>query len=512
MSMILQLLGATPTVNRNPDDDRWWGGAARSSVAGVHVDADTALKLSTAWACVTLLSETIASLPLVVYRRIGEDGRERARSHPLYTVLHDQPNQWQTAAEFREMMTGHALVRGNAYAQIMPGPRGPVDQLVPLHPDRVTPEKLGNGRLRYQVLQDNGSKKPFNQEDIFHLRGPSKDGITGMSVIDYARDSFGLSLAAERYGSRFFRNDSRPGGALKTPNKLSKDAAGRLKSGWEAAHASGNQHRVAVLEEGLEWQQIGIAPEEAQFLETREFQAEDVCRWFRVPPHMVGLTSKATSWGSGIEQMSIGFVTYTLMPWLTRWQQAISRDLIIAVDTYFAQFIVEGLLRGDIGSRYAAYAIGRQWGWLSTNDVRRLENMNPVDDGDDYLRPLNMLEAGEELEATARSTSPVATSHYRLLAEEAAGRLVRKEIAAVRRLSSKLPEQSEQWQEAVRDFYSDHVDLVAQTMRISLARAQHYCSEQIDALTNQGVPAFEDREQQRVTELAQVAIGETRQP
>jgi HK97 family phage portal protein len=293
-------------------------------------------------------------------------------------VLHDQPNEQQTAMEFKDMLTGHVLLRGNGYAQILPGPRGPVDQLIPIHPDRVTVEKLPSGRLRYQVIQDDGEKRPFNQEDIFHLRGPSKDGITGMDIITYAADSFGLTLAAERYGGRFFRNDSKPGGVLRTEKTLSDGAARRLKTSWEAAHTGSNQHRVAILEEGLEWQQIGISPEQAQFLGTREFQAEDVCRWFRVPPHMVGLTSKATSWGSGIESMGIGFVTYTLMPWLTRWKQTISKDLIIAPETYFADFIVDGLYRGDIETRYNAYAIGRQWGWLNVNDIRRFENMNSI--------------------------------------------------------------------------------------------------------------------------------------
>jgi HK97 family phage portal protein len=503
MSFILRMLGATPAPARNPDDDRWWTGAATQSVSGVHVDADTALKISTVWACVTLLAETIASLPLSVYRNRPDDGRERARNHPLYEILHDQPNEQQTSAEFREMMTGHALLRGNAYAQIIPGPRGPVDQLMPIHPDRVTVEKLPNGRFRYPVQQDDGSKRLFNQEDIFHLRGPSKDGIVGMSIVDYAIDSFGMAMSAERYGGRFYRNDSRPGGVLSTPNKLSKGAAGRLKSGWESAHTAGNQHRVAVLEEGLQWQQVGISPEEAQFLETREFQAEDVCRWFRVPPHMVGLTSKATSWGSGIEQMGIGFVTYTLLPWLTRWKQAISRDLILAPQLYFADFVVEGLLRGDIASRYSAYATGRQWGWLSVNEIRGMENMNRVDNGDVYLQPMNMDEAGQPPD---NPQSAIHNPHYRLLAEEAAGRVVRKEIAALKKAEQRHGADRQAWATAVLDFYADHVQHVAQTMRMPLNKSMDYCTAGQRELLTQGTAVLDEWQPRRVNDLVGLAL------
>lgn len=501
MSLILQMMGMSLAPN-DPLDDYWYEPRVSTSVAGVPVDAETALKISTVWACVGLLADTIASLPLIIYRYMGEDGRERARNNPLYTVLHDQPNQWQTAAEFREMLTGHALLRGNGYAQIKPGPRGPADQLEPLHPDRVTPERLRNGRLRYQVRQDDGSTKPFNQEDIFHLRGPS-DGLAGKSVIKYARDSFGLTLAAERYGSRFFRNDSRPGGVLHTDGKLSRDAAARIKESWEHAHSSVNQNRVAVLEEGLKWQQVGISPEEAQFLGSREFQAEDVCRWFRVPPHMVGLTGKATSWGSGIEQMSIGFVTYTLLPWLTRWKQAIARDLIIARDIYFADFVVEGLLRGDITSRYDAYATGRQWGWLSANDVRKLENMNPIPGGDAYLSPLNMSDSNQaNSDQSLPRSIQVGDQHYRLLAEEAAGRVVRKEIAAMTRAT-----QGDDFANKVQQFYQGHVSLVAQTMRISEDKALAYCIHGRDMLLEHGAQAMENWEPERVIALAEMAMS-----
>lgn len=497
MSLILDVLGITKqAATTSPYDDYWYNAPTSYSVAGVAVNAESALKLSAVWACVGLMADTVASLPLVVYRNLPNDsGKERARNHPLYPVLHRQPNDNQTAFEFWQMMLGHALLRGNGYARIVPGARGFVDQLIPLHPDDVQPEELtdGSGRLRYQI-----DGKPHNQEDIFHLRGLSLDGKMGLSVIAYARETMGISLAAERYGGRFFGNDSRPGGVLKTDRKLSEDAGKRLKSSWEAAHTGSNQHRVAVLEEGLEWQQIGISPEDAQFLETREFQAEDICRWFRVPPHMVGLTSKSTSWGSGIEQMSIGFATYTLRPWLVRIQQGISKDLILAPDTYFAEFIVEGLLQGDIATRYNAYQVGVTNGWLSSNEVRRKENMNDREGGDVYLTPLNMQPNNAETFGAA------APAHYRLLAEEAAGRLVRKERAALTKAAAK----GEGWETAVSDFYTSHAHLICQTLRISLMKAQAYCDKQEAALLTVGLAALED-EIGLIAELADLAIGGT---
>jgi len=504
-SFILRLLGAAPSAPRSPWDDRWWGMGTVGTVAGVPVDAEAAQKLSTVWRCVRLLSETVAGLPLIMFEDVanGEE-RRRATNHPLYDVLHKQPNAQQTAFEFWELMMGYVLLRGNAYALIQPGLRGPADQLIPIHPDRVRLERLDNGRLRYQVKQPDGTETPVNDEDMFHLRGPSSDGVTGMSIIDYAKESFGMGLAGERYGGRFFRNDTKPSGILSTDKKLTPGAKERLASDWKAMHGGGNQHQVAVLEEGLNWQAVSITPEEAQFLQTREFQAEDVCRWFGVPPHMVGLTSKATSWGSGIEQMSIGFVTYTLMPWLVRIQQAISRDLIVAAQRYFAEFIVAGLLRGDTLARYQAYQTGINAGFVTRNEARRLENMNPLPGLDKPLQPLNMGTAGEPVASLRVGQS--ASGHYRLLAEESAGRLVRKEIAAIHKTTDRYFDTLGELHGAVSDFYEAHAALVAQAMRIPLGHAAAYCRLGLDEIRAGGPAAMDDWETRRVADLANLAI------
>ncbi len=505
MGMIDKLLkidspGAEPVEASAWTDPLWWSGAGGQSVSGEAISPDTALKISTVYACVGLLSETIASLPLVMYRYIeNEQGREKAKNHPLYTVLHDQPNESQTAFDFTQMVQAHALLRGSGYAEIKPGARGFVDQLVPRHPDQVEKERLHNNKIRYIVTDDDGRRRTLNQEDVFEVGGLSLDGWNTISVVSYARDSMGQSMATEKFGGRFFKNDTRPGGVLHTDSKLSPDAALRLKTGWETLHAAGNQHRVAVLEQGLRWQPVSVTPEESQFLESRAFNAEDICRWFRVPPHMVGLTSKATSWGSGIEQMSLGFLTYTLRPWLTRWSQAIRRDLILAPNTYFADFMVEHLLRGDVSTRFSAYATARQWGWMTVNEIRQRENLNPVDEGDVYLQPMNMTPAGEE-----PTVNQAALEHYRLLAQESASRLVRKEVAAMNR-SAKSPD----WAKTVTDFYYSHVNLVTQAMQIKSDLAQAYCEAGRDALITEGLPALADWEEKRVLALVELALSES---
>lgn len=397
----------------DPRDEFWWssGAAAFMAASGIPVTPENAMKASAVWACVNLISKTLAMLPLIVYQRRTDGGRDRAEGHPLYDVLRWQPNRWQTAMEWKEMLQGHLLLRGNAYSQIVPGRRGFVDQLIPLHPDRVEPEFTEEGTVRYRVTDPDGTQRVLLQDEVFHLRAFSSDGLKGMSVIAYARESIGVALAAESYGARVFSQDARPGGVLEHPGTLSKEARDNLRRSWHEQHAGlQNAHKVAILEEGMKWHQIGLTNEDAQFLQTREFQIADIARYFGVPLHLIQMTEKSTSWGTGIEQLSLGFVIYTEMPWMVRWEQAVHRDLILAKDRYFAEFLPDALLRGDIKTRYEAYAIGRQWGWLSVNDVRRFENMNPVANGDEYLRPLNMAPLGMTPEEEERAQAVVAAA------------------------------------------------------------------------------------------------------
>ena len=257
---------------------------------------------------------------------------------------------------------------------------------------------------RYEYTLPDGRTQVLPRWRVWHVRGWGTDAWLGKSPVALAREAIGLALATEESGSRFFGNDSRPGGILKTAATLSDPAKRNLKESWESAHGGlAQRSRVAVLEQGIEWQQIGIPPDEAQFLETRKFQQTEICSLYRVPPHMISVVDKSTSWGTGIEQQSIGYVTYTLGPYLTRISQSISRDLLTAAErnVYFAEHLVAALVRGDLQARYTAYSVGRMGGWLSVNDIRDMENMNPVADGDGYLQPLNMAPLGSEPEPDA---------------------------------------------------------------------------------------------------------------
>lgn len=365
-----------------------------ATLSGTRVTPDKAEQIAAVFACVRVLSETLASLPLVLYRRLPSGGKERATEHPLYDVLHNQPNTWQTSFEWREMMQGHLALRGNAYSIIQPGIRGNASNLVPIHPDRVKVERLITGTLRYDVKDANGKSEYYLQDEMLHLKAFSADGITGRSPIAICKPTVGLTQAADDFGASFFGNDSRPGGVLRHPEKMAEGGAQELRDSWERLHRGrGNRHRIAVLEEGLDWKQIGVNPEEAQFLETRKLQINEIARIFRVPPHMIADLERATF--SNIEQMSLEFIAFTMLPWLQRWEQVILRDLITEPEVYFAEFLVDGLLRGDTLARYQAHAIGRTWGWLSANDVRGIENMNPIEGGDIYLSPSNMLPADQ---------------------------------------------------------------------------------------------------------------------
>lgn len=377
---------------------RAMGGA---SAAGVAVTPSSALQSTAVFACVRLLSESVAMLPALLYRRRADGGKERADNHPVYALLHNQPNPEQTSFELIESLMGQLGLFGNAFAEIQWRNGYPV-ALWPLRADHTWVQRV-NGRLVYDtaILDADGSYQSFRLPAyrVLHVRAFG-NGYWGYSPIRYHATTIGLELATREYGARFFGNGARPGVVLTHPGLLDDEAVARIRESWINAHEGlTNAHRVAVLEEGVKLDTLGIPPEEAQFLETRKFQVADIARLYRVPPHLIGDLDKATF--GNIEQQSIEFVMYTLLPWLRRWESALMRDLLVESERreYLIEFLVEGLLRGDTQSRYAAYAIGRQWGWLSTNDIRRLENMNPIRGGDGYLVPLNMVPADQVRQA-----------------------------------------------------------------------------------------------------------------
>ncbi len=366
------------------------------TASGAHVTADAALRVAAVYSCVSVISETIGSLPLNVYQRRSGGGKTQRRDHPLYRLLHARPNSWQTSFEFREMMQAHFELRGNAYAYKNMDSRGNLLELLPLHPDRVEVRQLRDLSLQYHVQLDDHSNERLvlSQDQVFHLRGLSSNGYTGRSTLQDARETFGVAISTQEFAGRFYKNDATPSVVLTHPGKLSKEVADRIRESWNQAFAgSGNARKTAVLEEGMSIERLTLSAEDAQFLETRKFQRSEIAGLFRVPAHLIGDLERATF--SNIEAQQIAFVMHCIRPRLVRWEQALSRDLFTAPDVYFPEFNAEGLLRGDTKSRFDAYAIARNWGWLSVNEIRERENLNPIGpEGDIYLQPLNMQAAG----------------------------------------------------------------------------------------------------------------------
>ncbi len=356
-----------------------------STTSGKTVNERTAMQTTAVYSCVRILAETIASLPLQLYE-YTDTGKEKSTAHPLYNLLHNEPNPEMTSFVFRETLMSHLLLWGNAYAQIIRDGRGQVVSLYPLLPDKMTVDRTLSGEIYYQYQTEKG-EVILRKEEVLHIPGLGFDGLVGYSPIAMAKNAIGMAIATEEYGASFFSNGANPGGVLEHPGVV-KDPK-RVRESWNAVYqGSSNAHRVAVLEEGMKFQPIGIPPEQAQFLETRKFQINEIARIFRIPPHMVGDLEKSSF--SNIEQQSLEYVKYTLDPWVVRWEQAMQKALLSQSEKqqYFIKFNVDGLLRGDYASRMAGYATGRQNGWLSANDIRELENLNRIPTelgGDLYL-------------------------------------------------------------------------------------------------------------------------------
>ena len=392
------------------------------TTSGKTVTERSAMQMTAVYSCVRILSEAVAGLPLHLYKYTDSGGKAMALDHPLYRLLHDEPNPEMSSFVFREtlmthlllwsflhplllyatfetLMT-HLLLWGNAYAQIIRNGKNEIVALYPLMPNKMSVDRDENGRLYYTYYRDNDEAikdKEFavtlQPSDVLHIPGLGFDGLVGYSPIAMAKNAIGMAIACEEYGAKFFANGAAPGGVLEHPGTI-KDPQ-RVRESWQSTFGgSGNANKIAVLEEGMKYTPIGISPEQAQFLETRKFQINEIARIFRVPPHMVGDLEKSSF--SNIEQQSLEFVKYTLDPWVIRWEQSIQRSLLSRDEkaAYFVKFNLEGLLRGDYQSRMNGYAIGRQNGWMSANDIRELENLDriPAEDGGDlYLINGNML-------------------------------------------------------------------------------------------------------------------------
>lgn len=375
------------------DDDRWYGGwPGRATKAGPRVTPDLALNYSAVYACVNLMSKVMASIPLGMYERDAKGRYKEAPNHPLNDVLAYAPNAWQTSWDFRAMLMMHCCLRGNAYAQIMPGPRGFADHLDPIHPDSVLGiDQASDGTLRYLVQKPSLGRQVILQSEMLHFRSPlaPAKGFKGTSPMEYGRETVGLAMAAEEHGSRMFSNGARPNGVVEIKRTMGDVAFARFKSDWGNLYTGlPNVNKTPILEEGATFKPISMTADDAQFLQTRQFQIEEIARWFDVPPIMLHHMTNQSSWGTGVEQIMLGFVRNSVMPWIEGWKQVIRRDLILAPQIYEARFDVEQLIAGDAKTKAIFYRSLVLSGVLTRNEAREALGYNSIDGLDEPLVPV----------------------------------------------------------------------------------------------------------------------------
>jgi HK97 family phage portal protein len=429
--MLIKMLTPKNGTFANPDEWMWDAFGGRELVSGERISEANALQISAVWACVRAISEGTSSLPLNVYRKSDDGGKEKLSRHPVQQLLNN-PNPDMTSMVFRETVMAHTLMWGNGYSEIVRNGSGRPVQLWPIDPARVIPKRTDSGVLYYQVTNETGGSVDVNPMSMLHIPGLGYDGVTGYSVIRMAREGLGLTSAAEKFGAALFGNGAVAGGILEHPDKLGDEAHAHLLASMKGRTGAGNAHKTMILEEGMQWKNTSIPPDDAQFLETRKFQIEEIARWFHVPPHKIGHLEKSTN--NNIEHQSIEWVVDTIRPWLVRTEQEINRKLFMPSERdLFAEHKVDALLRGDIKGRYEAYQIGRNTGFLSANDIRSLENMNPIEDGDIYLVPLNMTTPDKIGQEPDNQPANAITS---ALLQNAAHNLANKEANALKKAAN----------------------------------------------------------------------------
>lgn len=489
-------------------DDYWYEPFGSLSAAGIKIDEGAALRVSQVFNAVNMISGGQAGFPAILYRRLPDGGKERAQDESLFEVLHDTPNSWQTAFEFREFMQGVVLLRGNAYAEILSGPRGFVDQLIPIHPALVEVERLDNRRLRYQVREPDGTKRAITQDRMFHLRGLSSDGVKGLSVISLMRESVGLALATESHGATVFSQRANHAGILEMPSHLDPDAYKRLKSQLDARTTGlQNAHSTLILENGLTWKQVGMDNEDAQFLLTRTFQIQEVARWFNIPPHKLSDLTKSSF--NNIEEENLAYVTDTLGPWNVRWEQTIARDLIMNPRELFVEFLVDALLRGKTKERYEAHGMAIRDGWKTPNQVRVTENMN-TEEGLDYYVDARTTNAGPGATGPTDSNPPPQRSSRAVkIVTDAAARMVRKEIAQLEKRAERYAKDSVKWKASVERFYKEHALTLSDVLHLEKPAADAYCAQQKSDALEHGLTAlnaWNDTKPRELIELLEVDL------
>jgi HK97 family phage portal protein len=460
---------AGPIAQRSATDDFWYQPAARS-MGGAMVTSDSALRLSTVYKCVRAISETMGMLPMPVYRRLTR-GKERDAGHPLAELLQNQPNPWQTAMQWREMMQGHASLLGNGYSEIVYAGSGRVDMLVPLPPLRTRIEVLPNGMPRYKTVDSDGRERTLVFGQVMHLAGFSTDGYTGLNPIEAEREAIGAAITSRDFGSAYFGNAARPPMWIEHPGKFSDDdARRRFVNGFREAYSGARQGTVPVLDQGLKLHALSLSPADSQYIETRKYQDVDICGLWRVPPHKVGIYDQA-KWAN-VEQAALEWVSDCILPWCRRWEQMLLRDLDFG-ESHFPEILIDALLRGDTKTRYEAYGKAIQDGWLLRNEARERENLNALDGLDTPLEPMNMAPAGSRGADQARG-SPL-DSRGNAVLQASAERVARKEVALVKRCAPAADKPV-----ALAGAFEGHARFVAEVMAVSLPTAEAHVAQTIE--------------------------------
>lgn len=474
--------------DRSPYGDFWFEPIGGRSASGQRITADGALRLTAVWACVRILSETLACHPLQLSRPKAGGGSTKITDHPLLRLFNLAPNSMQTPFEWREMLQAHLVLRGNAYNQIVTNGRGEITALVPMHPDRMKPEMLPSGDWRYRYRQPDGRDLMLTRGEVWHLRGMSFDGILGLNPIELARDAIGIGLSAQEYGARFFHNDARPGAVIEFKGTF-KDASARdtFKASWQLAQSGVNRGKTAVLEHDMQYKEIGLNNADAQFIETRKLQVTEIARLFRVPPHMIADLERSTN--NNIEHQGLEFVLHTMTPWAERWESSVKSNLLLEGESDIdVKFDFTSLLRGDHASRAAFYTSAINAGWLTRNEARDEEGRDPLPGLDVPLQPLNMVPAGtlpQDLRPGNDGGSPKqpgapvpgrsAGARHFALVQAVATRVARKEWQVVRAASMDKGD----WVATVAAAYEAHAPFVAACLNVPMEAARAYCASRV---------------------------------
>lgn len=487
--MFASLFRADGADDRSVFGDFWFSPIGQNSSAGVRVGPDQAMRLSTVYRCVRVLAATMASLPPCFYRPKGR-GREKVTDIPLYKLLAKRPNRFQNSFQWHQMMMGHLALRGTGYNRIITDGRGEVAELIPMHPDRMKVEALDDrGRYRYKYKQADGSEEILAAGAVFKIMGFSANGYTGLNPMEVAVESIGEGLAQQSYGARFFANDARPlGGWIKMAGKFPNDDARNLwRESFQRAQAGNNRGKIAVLEGGMEYMPpVGVSNKDAQMLEAKNAKVADICRWFGVPPHLAFALDRATD--NNIERLSLEFIKFTMRENAECFEAAVEDQLLDPDTDLELEYDMDKLARGEMQARGQFYQLGINGGWLTRNEARGMEGLDPLDDLDVPLQPLNMVPAGTPPEPTpgnapgpADAPDDDAEARARALELAIAGRVVRKEIVAVRKAHDKgtTAPAFARW---LGEFYAEHVQYVSESLLCPLEVAAAWCDRQREEL------------------------------